>query len=296
MRSHVVRIVLGCCLGLFASTTFADDKLENPNATASAPSDAPVAAPATDAAAPDTAPNATDAAKSDAAKSDAAKSDAAKSDAAKSPAPAPIAKAEAKPDPLANLPKTCAPLAKRLTLSNRDQAMAARISLARCIADANLKPLQLLDTQESMLEVEAAIAPAFLLLDDVIARADAQNQLLAHHAKMVIVQQASTRMLASVPVAAQPTVEAARLRDSRRALVEVMLAPWSAQIADEARAANAIATANPKLEKNGSVAIALRDTKKAVPDAIATAKRAPAAPSNAPPAASQADAAQGTLR
>lgn len=158
--------------------------------------------------------------------------------------------------------------------------MSARIALASCIADANMKPLQLLDTSESMLEVEGAIAPALLLLDDVIARGDAQNQLLAHHAKMLVVQQASTRMLASVPAAAQPTIEAAQLRDSRRTLVEAMIEPWRLQIADEARAANAIAKAHPKLEKNSAIALALRDTKKVAPDPIATAE--PARPANQP--------------
>ncbi len=231
MRSDVVaRIVLG--LGLLASPALADDKLETP----SAPADAPVAAPTASAAME----------------------------------PAPIAKAEAKIDPLADLPKVCAPIAKRLATPNQPQAMSARIALAGCIADARLAPLTLLDTQESMLEVEAAIAPSFALLDDMISRGDVQTQLLAHHAKMLLVQQASTRMLASVPAAAQPTVEAAQLRDARRALVESMIEPWRAQITDEAKAVIAIAKANPKLEKNAVIAIAVRDTKKLVPDPIAT--------------------------
>lgn len=246
MRSYVVaRIVLG--LGLCASPALADDKLENPSAPpAAAPSDAPVAAPS----APEPAAPPTQA------------------------VPAPVAKTEAKADPFAELPKQCAPIAKRMATPNAVQAMSARIALANCMADARLAPLKLLDTQESMLEVEAAIAPSFELLDDVIARAGAQNQLLAHHAKMRIVQQCATRMLAAVPPAAQPTVEAAQLRDSRRVLVEAMIAPWRAQIADEARAANEIAASNPKLAKIASVALALRETKKAAPDAIATAEGA----------------------
>ncbi|MGE0404347.1 MAG: hypothetical protein AB7T06_46995 [Kofleriaceae bacterium] len=193
-------------------------------------------------------------------------------------------------DPLANLPKKCEPFVKRMATPNATIAMSARISLATCMADVRLAPLELLDTQESMLEVEAAIAPSFGLLDDVIARGDQQHQLLAHHAKMIVVQQAATRMLASVPPAAQPTVEAAQLRDSRRALVEQMIQPWRQQIADEARAANAIAKANPALAKNASVAIALRDTKKAAPDAIATAEAARRSPdSDARPAGTAED-------
>ena len=147
--------------------------------------------------------------------------------------------------------------------------MAARIAAATCIADANLRPLELLDTHASMLEVAAAIAPSLALLDDVIARGSELARLLAHHAKAIVVQQATTRMLASVPPAAQPTVEAARLRDSRRALVEVMIEPWRAQIVDEARAANALAKAHPALASNASAALALRDTKRMAPDPIA---------------------------
>ena len=257
---RLLRIVLGSCLAFASAAALADDKLEPP----SAPSDAPVAAQTSDDADAKAADAKTGTATGEAKPGDAQTA----SDGAQ---PAPIAKMEAKVDPLANLPVECAPHAKRLTTANRAQAMGARISLASCIADTNLRPLVLLDTQESMLEVENAIAPAFTLLDDVIARGDAQSQLLAHHAKMIVVQQAVTRMLASVPAAAQPTVEAAKLRDSRRALVEVMIEPWRAQSADEARAANAIASAHPKLAKNARVALALRDTKKVVTEQIATA-------------------------
>jgi hypothetical protein len=243
-------------LGLLVAPASADDKLENPNSPpAAAPSDAPVAAPT----APDgTAPNA-----------NASKANASKANAPAAPT-APIAKSEAKPDPLAELPKTCAPIAKRLAMPNQAQAMAARISLAHCVTDARLAPLQLLDTAESMLEVEAAIAPGLELLDDVIARGDVQSQLLAHHAKLLVIQQSANRMLASVPPAAQPTVEAAELRDSRRAIVEALIQPWRQQIADEAKLVIAIARANPKLEKNATVAMALRDTRKVIPEPVAT--------------------------
>jgi hypothetical protein len=244
MRSHVVaRIVLaslGSLLGLGLLTAAnADDKLENPNA--GAPADAPVSAPVANAPAIEPA----------------------------TPS-APIAKAEAKVDPLADLPKACTPIAKRLANPNRAQAMSARISLAHCIVDARLAPLQLLDSQESMLEVEGAIAPGLELLDDVIARGDVQNQLLAHHAKMLVIQQSANRMLASVPPAAQPTQEAAQLRDSRRAIVESLIQPWRAQIADEATLVLAIARANPKLEKNATIAMALRDTRRVVPEPVAS--------------------------
>ena len=254
MRSYVVAVLLG---SLVATPAFADDKLENP----SAPTDAPVAAPS--APAPSAAPSAP-------APSATAPKPAAGTPGPSTPSPAPIAKAEAKVDPLVDLPKQCAPIAKRMATPNRMQAMSARIALASCIADARLAPLTLLDTQESMLEIEAAIAPSFELLDDVIARGDVQNQLLAHHKKVVLLQQAATRMFATVPPAAQPTVEAAQLRDSRRALVEAMTEPWRTQIDTEARVVVAIAKANPKLEKNPMVAIALRETRKIVPEPVAT--------------------------
>jgi hypothetical protein len=327
MRSPVVRIVpritrivLGSCL-LLAAPAFADSKPANPNTPTDAPAptnapapnappaDTPTNTPPTNTPSTNTPTNAPTAnTPTNAPTKNAPSTNAPSMNAPTTNTPAPIAKAEAKLDPLANLPARCASIAKRMATPNAGVAMTARMALAGCLADERLAPLVLLDTQESMLEVEAAIAPSFALLDDVIARADAEHQLLAHHAKMRLVQQASSRMLASVPAATQPTAEAAQLRDSRRALVEEMLAPWRAQIIDEARAANAIAKARPKLEKNAAVALALRDTKQVAPEPIASAERVqtptaqaeraqiPASPANARPSPNPAGTAEGTLR
>lgn len=158
------------------------------------------------------------------------------------------------------MPERCKPIAKRATGPSLPQALSGRISLASCLADTKLANLQLIDGGESIVAVDAGVAPAFALLDNVIEVGDPGVQVIAHHAKAELYDAMAMRMLATIPVVAG-TPEAIALNISRRQLLEAMLTPWRDQTRDAYVAIDTIAKAHPELSKNPVVIGVVRDSR-----------------------------------
>ena len=73
---------------------------------------------------------------------------------------------------VASAPPACRSAGKLVASRDRNAAAAAKVSLAICVANANLTPLALVDAEASVRDVEGATAASFAMLDDVANAGD----------------------------------------------------------------------------------------------------------------------------
>jgi hypothetical protein len=163
---------------------------------------------------------------------------------------------------LTETPERCHAIAKRASAVNLRQALSARISLASCVADAKFSELQLIDGQDSVTEMEEAAEPSFAMLDEVVAAAtDPVTQVMATHSKAQLLHAMINRMTQTVSSAADATPEAQALRESRRAIMLELLAPWRAKTREIYTAVEELAKANPTIVRNPVAVAAIRDSR-----------------------------------
>jgi hypothetical protein len=159
------------------------------------------------------------------------------------------------------VPDACKSLAQQAVAPSVPAALSARISLASCMADRAIAPLALCDCAASILEVDAAVAPAMTVLDDVIAAGDPMAELLAEHARGQLHASFLTRLRATLPHLAPGASDAeVTLRDLRRANLEAQLGPWREAAATAFQRVGETAGAHPELAGNPAVATAVRDS------------------------------------
>ena len=160
------------------------------------------------------------------------------------------------------LPQACQPAAKSALAASRNTALAARVSLATCMADRAVEPIALCDCGESVLAVDAAVAPALALLDNVIEVGDPASQVIAEHTEGALYAGFSARLRATLPKVAPGAADAeVTLRDLRKQTLEAQLAPWREAAMTAFQHVVDLAKAHPEMAAhNGAVASALRDS------------------------------------
>jgi hypothetical protein len=156
----------------------------------------------------------------------------------------------------------CKPLAKRAAVPSLAQQLSARIALAGCIADARIEPLSLIDGQESVLAIQEAVQPAFAMLDEVVDAGDASIKVMALRAKADLYGQMSMKMMNTVPGATNTTPEAASLRETRRQIVDGMVAPWRERMRESHQAIVDLGKKHPELARNPVVQTAIRESER----------------------------------
>jgi len=172
---------------------------------------------------------------------------------------------------LEETPERCHPIAKRASSTNLIAALSARISLASCVADAKFSQLQLIDGQDSITQMDEAAVPSFEMLDEVVAAAtDPVTQVMATHAKAQLLQAMINRMTQTVSSTADATPEAQALRETRRAIMLELLAPWRAKTREFYTAVDELAQANPTIVRNAVAVAALRDSRERLQRPIAS--------------------------
>lgn len=180
------------------------------------------------------------------------------------------------PIDLQTVPEQCRTIAKQAGARVLATALSARISLAACLADVKLAPLELCDCEESMLAIDEALKPTFALLDEVIVAApDDVTKIIAERAKAELHTHASTRMMQTLPPASG-SESAVALYEARKAILDGLLARWRDAAAASYERILATVKANPKLERNPVVASAMRIAKDRLRLHVAVAKPAPA--------------------
>src|ERR1041384_2145650 len=131
------------------------------------------------------------------------------------------------PIDLTRVPEPCKPLAKQALAQSLAAALSARVSLAGCVAERAIAPLALCDCGESVLAIDAAVAPAIAMLDNAIEVGDPATQVIAEHAEGKLYLGFAARLLATLPKPGPGAADTeVALRDLRKQTLEVQLAPW----------------------------------------------------------------------
>jgi len=132
-----------------------------------------------------------------------------------------------------DLPDECQALGEAASSPKLEVALASRVELASCLAGQRMKPLSLVDCEQSVRELDAAAAPSLTVLDDVIAAGVARWKLIALHARGTLLASMADRMATTVPEPPDGSPDTAyRLRDLRQEMLQPLLAPWRDQARD----------------------------------------------------------------
>jgi hypothetical protein len=202
---------------------------------------------------------------------------AARAERAPAPAPAPrpaapvVPAVQLVPIDLANVPEACRSLAKQAVAQIAPAAFPTRISLASCMAERAIEPLALCDCGESIAAIDAAVAPAVAVLDDVIAKADPATAMIAEHAEGQLYAGFATRLLATLP---RPGTEASEaeiaLHDVRKQGLDAQLAGWRDKAMTAFQRTVELAKAHPEVANRPVVAAAVRDSEQQLAADVAT--------------------------
>lgn len=175
------------------------------------------------------------------------------------PGDAPPPAAPPVPELPADIPDACAPNAKLAASPVPSIGLAAKIALASCLADVNLKQLSLVDSELSVRQLDTATKPSVDLYDQVAAAGEPTWQIVALHAEAELLSSLVTRMQATVPVAGT-TDEAIALHDMRVSMLDPLLQPWRERAHQAFGDIARVSKAHPELAKNPVVQSALRES------------------------------------
>jgi hypothetical protein len=174
------------------------------------------------------------------------------------------------PIDLTVIPEPCKAIAKQALAARLASALSARISLASCMAERAIAPLQLCDCADSVVAIDGAVKPALALLDDVIANGDPAMQMLAEHAVGQLYVGFATRMMATLPqVAAAASESEVALRDMRKQTLEAQLAPWREAALASFEHVVELAKAHPQVARTPAIATAVRDSQQRLASEVA---------------------------
>jgi len=183
------------------------------------------------------------------------------------PAPPPVQLAPIDPTAIA---EPCRALARQALAPGLAAALSARISLASCMVERAIAPLQLCDCGQSIIAIDAATAPALAVLDDVIDVADPAVQVIAEHTEGGLYAGFATRLLATLPPVAPGASDAElALRDMRRQTLEAQLAPWREAALASFQHVVDIVKAHPEIAGVPAVVTAVRDSARQLAASVA---------------------------
>jgi hypothetical protein len=140
-----------------------------------------------------------------------------------------------------------------------------KISLALCVANAKLGPLQLVDAEASIQDVDAATAPSLAMLDEVAASNDPHWQVIALHAEGDLLATMAARMLSTVPA-----LPAGELHDSRMQLLQPRVQPWLDRAQQAFAEVDRLAKDHPELQRQSALSDAIIDSRRRMTNGLAT--------------------------
>jgi hypothetical protein len=179
--------------------------------------------------------------------------------------PAPVVEQLGPEIDVENAPPACRDAGKLAQSRDRGVVLSAKISFAICTANAALAPLQLVDAEASVNEVDRVTSNSLALLSDVANAGDPKWAIVALHAEGDLLATMAKRMMDTVP-ANQP----AELRDMRTQMLQPHLQPWVERARKAFAEVDRLAKANPRLAKNQVVANAVTDSRKRLGTGVAT--------------------------
>jgi hypothetical protein len=175
------------------------------------------------------------------------------------------------PIDLTTVPPPCSALARQALAPNLPAALSARISLAGCMSEQAIAPIALCDCGESIAAIDAAVAPAIAILDDVISNADPATQVIAEHAEGQLYAGFVQRLIATLPAIGAGAGEAeVSLREMRRQTLEAQLGPWRETAMTSFQHVVELVKQHGELTRNPAVASAARDSEQRLAATVAT--------------------------
>jgi len=172
---------------------------------------------------------------------------------------------------VASAPPACRSAGKLVSSPDRNAAAAAKVSLALCVANAQLAPLELVDAEASIRDVDAATAASLAMLDEVVAAGQPHWQVVALHAEGDLLVTMSKRMLATVPATgASDPQSVVALHDSRMAMLQPRVQPWLDRAQQAFGEVDRIAKAHPELARQQQAATAITDSRARLTNGVAT--------------------------
>lgn len=164
-----------------------------------------------------------------------------------------------------NAPPECRDAGKLAQSRDRGVVLSGKISFAICTATAALAPLQLVDAEASVNEVDRVTSNSLALLGEVANAGDPKWAIVALHAEGDLLATMTKRMMDTVP-ANQPS----ELRDMRTKMLQPHLQPWIERSQNAFAEVDRIAKANPRLAKSQVVSGAVSDSRKRIGTGVAT--------------------------
>jgi hypothetical protein len=161
------------------------------------------------------------------------------------------------------VPAACREIAQRADSATASHARSARVSLAICIAHEQSRAIAVCDCEDSVHQLDEAIAPAIALLDELVGGDDVAWQVVAIHTKGELYTELASRVFAAVPaVPPGSPEEAVSLHDLRVQLVQPLIQPWLERARDLFGEVERIAAQHPELAKNPTADAAVRDSRR----------------------------------
>jgi hypothetical protein len=137
------------------------------------------------------------------------------------------------------------------------------VSLAICIAHEQSRAIPVCDCEESVHQLDDAIAPGLALLDELASGDDVAWHVVAIHTEGELYAELASRVLAAVPAVPPGSEdEAVSLHDLRVQLVQPVIQPWLELAHDRFGEVERIASQHPELAKNPTADAAVRDSRR----------------------------------
>ena len=169
-----------------------------------------------------------------------------------------------------SVPQKCLDLALRAGSPEVALAQSARLTLASCIATERTKSVAVCDCQQSVQDLNEAVAPALQILDELSTHGDPAYRILALKAEADEYQVLAQKLMATLQVPGpNATADERDLHDARQTMLRPMIEPWLTRAQNAYVEIDRQAKANPSLEKNGEVRIAVADSRRRLTTEVA---------------------------
>jgi hypothetical protein len=170
-----------------------------------------------------------------------------------------------------NVPERCLDLALRAGSPEPSLAQSSRVSLALCIASERKRAVVLCDCEQSVKDLDEAVAPAFAILDEIASVGEPQWQVIALHSEADELSLLAQRLLETLPRVPEGTgSDQAALHDVRSQMLQPLVEPWRSKAQEKFAQIDRIAKTHPELAKIATVDAAVRDSRRRLAPAVAT--------------------------
>jgi hypothetical protein len=165
----------------------------------------------------------------------------------------------------------CTGLAHLTRSPYRSIALSAKVSLATCEARERMRPIALLDSEQSARELEDAVMPSVQILNDVIDAHDPTWTIVAYYQMGELYYGMAQRLLGSIPpLPPNPDSHLVALHDLREQMVRSRVGPWLEQAHADYANATQLARAHPELARDPVIIAAVQGSARRLGGVIAT--------------------------